>query len=423
MNLENRDERTGAKMQPALNKIRQGVTDRPATILTEESPDFSLVLGGPIYQLFRRTHLSGEGLELLHRRILVITLIAWLPLLILSALGSHLLAPTVKVPFLYDIETHVKLLVALPILIAVELIVHSRIRLAVRAFLARRIVLEQDIPRFNAAIESAMRLRNSVPVELGLILLVYTVGQWIWRSEDVLGTATWYAAPHGGHLHLTSAGYWYAFVSLPIFQFILLRWYLRFFIWVRFLWQTSRLNLHLIPIHPDRAGGLSFLGKSSYAFGPILFVQGIRLAGLIGSHVLYAGANLWSFKMQAAGLIGFFLVFFLGPLTMFTPQLARAKRNGLADYGLLASRYVEDFEQKWVRRNTTNADELLGSGDIQSLADLGNSYAAVREMQLVPFALQDVTRLAVAMAAPLLPLGLTVFSLEELVMRALKIMF
>ena len=410
-------------MQPALNKIRQGLTDRPATILTEEPPDFSLVLGGPIYQLFRRTHLSGEHLEFLHRRILVITLVAWLPLLILSALGSHLLAPTVKVPFLHDIETHLKLLVALPILLAAESIVHSRLHPVVKAFLARRIVLEPDIPRFNATIESAMRLRNSVAVELGLILLVYTLGQWLWRSEDVLGTATWYAAPQSGHLHLTSAGYWYAFVSLPIFQFILLRWYLRFFIWVRFLWQTSRLNLHLIPIHPDRAGGLSFLGKSSYAFAPILFVQGTRLAGLIGSHVLYAGANLWSFKMQAASLIGFFLVFFLGPLTMFTPQLARAKRNGLADYGQLASRYVEDFEQKWVGRNTTNADELLGSGDIQSLADLGNSYGAVREMQLVPFALQDVTRLAVATAVPLLPLGLTVFSLDELVMRVLKIMF
>src|SRR5262249_32118485 len=191
----------------------------------------------------------------LHRRILVITLIAWLPLPLLAMLGPHLLTDTVKVAFLHDIETHVKLLVALPVLIAAELIVHSRIRPVVKAFLARRIVGQQDMPKFLAAIDSAVRLRNSVPVELGLIFLVYTLGRWLWQSETALGAATWYAIPESGRLHLTTAGYWYAFVSIPIFQFIVLRWYLRFFVWFRFLWQVSRLNLHLIPTHPDRAGG------------------------------------------------------------------------------------------------------------------------------------------------------------------------
>ena len=338
-------------------------------------------------------------------------------------LGSHMLAQTGRVPFLHDIETHVRLLVALPVLIAAELIVHSRIRPVVNAFLVRRIVLQPDVPRFLAAIESAKRLRNSVPVELGLLFLVFTLWQWLWRSEVALRTATWYAIPQGGHLNLTTAGYWYAFVSIPVFQFILLRWYLRFFIWFRFLWQLSRLNLHLIPTHPDRAGGLAFLGKSAYAFSPILFAQGTLLAGLIASRVLYEGENLFSFKMQAVAFIGFFLVFVLGPLTMFTPQLARAKRKGLADYGLLANRYVEGFEQKWVLGDRTEADGLLGSGDIQSLADLGNSYAAVKEMRPIPFDLQDIARLAAATAVPLLPLGLTVFSLEELVTRIVKILF
>lgn len=410
-------------MKPAISEIRQGLTDRTVPFVTEEAPDFSLVLGGPIFQLFRRSHLSGEGLELVHWRILVITLVAWLPLLPLSMLGSQLLSHTVKLPFMHDIETHVKFLVALPVLIAAELIVHSRIRPVVKAFLARRIVCQQDVPRFLAAIESAKRLRNSVPVELGLLLLVFTFGQWLWRSETALGAVTWYAIPESGHLRLTPAGYWYVFVSIPIFQFIVLRWYLRFFIWFRFLWQLSRLNLHLIATHPDRAGGLAFLGESAYAFSPILFAQGTMLAGLIASRVLYGGENLFSFKMQALGFVAFFLVFVLGPLTMFTPQLARAKREGLADYGLLASRYVEGFEQKWVRGKSTVADELLGSGDIQSLADLGNSYAAVKEMRPIPFDLQDAARLAAVTAAPLLPLGLTVFSLEELLARIVKILF
>jgi hypothetical protein len=227
----------------------------------------------------------------------------------------------------------------------------------------------------------------------------------------------------GGRWHLTKAGFWYVFVSIPLFQFILLRWYLRLFVWFRFLWHVSRLNLHLVPTHPDRAAGLAFLGKSAYAFGPILFAQGAVLAGMVASRVLYHGESLLSFKLQIAGFVAFFVVVILGPLLMFTPQMARAKRKGLADYGLLAQRYVDSFEQKWVLEDPAVSGELLGTGDIQSLADLGNSYAMVRDMRSVPFGLEDISRLAAATAAPLLPLLLTIFTPEELIMRVIKVVF
>jgi len=389
--------------------------------LFEEPHDFSLVLGGPIFQLFRRSHLAGDDLELLHRRLLIITLVAWLPLLLLATLGSSA-GGAGRLSFFHDVEVHVRFLIALPVLIAAELIVHSRIRPVVRRFVERRIVLPEDLPRFHNAIESAIRLRNSIPVEVGLLVLVYTFGLWLWHSRIGIDASTWYAMP-GGRWHLTPAGYWYVFVSIPVLQFILLRWYLRLFIWFRFLWHVSRINLNLIPTHPDRSAGLAFLGKSAYAFGPILFGQGAMLAGLVASRVLYRGESLLSFKLQMGGFVAFFVVAILGPLLMFTPRMAHAKRKGLADYGLLAQRYVESFEQKWVLRNPAASEELLGAADIQSLADLGNSYALVRDMRSVPFGLEDITRLAAATAAPLLPLLLTIFSPEELIMRVIKVVF
>jgi hypothetical protein len=394
--------------------------NQPAIL--QEAPDFSLVMGGPLFQLFRRAHLSGGALDLLHRRIIVFTLITWLPLLILSSLTGHVLGG-VTLPFLHDFETQIRFLIAVPVLIFAELIVHLRLRPVVQNFVKRNIVVAEEMAKFQAAIESAIRWRNSIPLELGLVIVVWTVGTWLWRSQFALGTSSWYATPEGTHLRLTPAGYWVAFVSIPIFQFILMRWYLRLLIWFRFLWQVSRLTLHLIPTHPDRAAGLAFLGKSSYAFAPILFAQGAMLAGLIANRVLYGGASLLSFKMEAVGLIGIFILVILGPLTMFTPQLSRAKRKGLSDYGQLASCYVEEFEKKWVLGSASRLNELLGTGDIQSLADLGNSYTVIGEMRPVPFGLQDMTRLAAATAAPLVPLGLTIFSLEELVIRLIKIIF
>jgi hypothetical protein len=386
----------------------------------EEPYDFSLVLGGPVFQLFRRSHLTGDGLELVHRRLLFITLFSWLPLLLLGTLGSSA-GNAERLSFLHDVEVHVRFLVALPVLVAAELIVHSRVRPVVRRFVERGIILPQDLGRFHSAIESAVRLRNSIPVEVGLLVLVYTFGLWLWNSRIAPNVSTWYSV--GGRWQLTPAGFWYVFVSIPILQFILLRWYMRLFIWFRFLWQVSRINLNLIPTHPDRCAGLAFLGKSAYAFGPILFAQGAMLSGLVASRVLYRGESLLSFKLQIGGFVVFFVTAILGPLLMFTPQMARAKRKGLADYGLLAQRYVESFAQKWVLRAPVSSEELLGTGDIQSLADLGNSYALVRDMRAVPFGLEDVSRLAAATAAPLLPLLLTIFSFEELILRVVKVVF
>jgi hypothetical protein len=383
--------------------------------------DFSLVLGGPLFQMLRKVRLEGDHLELLKRRTLFITLIAWLPLLLLATLGSwggnagHL-------SFLRDVEVQVRFLIALPILIAAELIAHLRLRPVVRRFVERRIVSSKDLPRFDSAIESAARLRDSVPFECGLVLFVYAVGLWVWNDRVGLDTPTWYAMA-GGRWHLTLAGFWYVFVSIPILQFILLRWYLRLFIWFRFLWRVSRISLHLVPTHPDRCAGLSFLGKSAYAFAPILFAQGVMLAGVVASRVLYRGESLLSFKLQCIGFVVFFVFVILGPLLMFIPQMANAKRKGLADYGLLAQRYVDSFEQRWVVSNPGPEEELLGTGDIQSLADLGNSYAMVRDMRSVPFGLEDVSRLAAATAAPLLPLLLTMFSPEELITRIIKVVF
>lgn len=383
-------------------------------------PDFSLVLGGPLYQLLCKAHLEGDALELLHRRIIASVLLTWFPLLLLSTFTSNV-GTVGRISFFRDIEVHSRFLLALPILIAAELVVHLRIRPLVRRFVEYRIVVPKDLPLFKRAVDSALKIRNSIAVELVLLAAVYGLGLWLWSSRGELGVQTWYSLG-GGRWSLTPAGYWYVFVSIPAFQFLLLRWYMRLFVWFRFLWQVRCIPLNLIATHPDRCAGLSFVGKSAYAYAPILFAQGAILAGVIADRVLHRGETLLSFRFQIGGFIVFLIVVVLGPLLMFTPRMARAKREGLAEYGLFAQRYVEGFDLKWIR-GTESSAELLGTGDIQSLADLANSYQVVREMRIVPFGLQDVSRLALATAAPLTPLLLTVFSFEDLVIRLVKIVF
>jgi hypothetical protein len=392
-------------------------------ISTEETTDFSLVLGGPLFQLYRRLHLSGDALEFLCRRAVVIALFVWLPLLLLSLLEGHALGGVIEIPFLRDVEANARFLIALPALIIAEVLVNIRISPLPRRFVDRRIVVGDDLPVFNAAVNSALRVRNSCAGEFALLVLVYTLGTWIWWTQIAMQTPTWYATPKAAHLNLTLAGYWYVFVSIPLFQFLLLRWYMRLVIWFRLLWQISNLNLRLRAAHPDRAGGIGFLRTSSYAFTPLLFAQGTLLSGLIASRVLHEGRNLLFFKAEAAGCVAIFVFCILGPLLMYTEQLDRTKRKGAAEYGLLGNRYVFRFEEKWLHSTAPETSELLGTPDIQSLSDLANSYSVAHSMRIVLFGLDDITKLAAVTAAPVLPLMLTMFSLGEILTYLMKVLF
>jgi hypothetical protein len=397
-----------------------------ATTGGDEAPaqdpyDFSVVLGGPLYQIVRRAHLAGVALELLRRRIVVISLFAWLPLLILSALSGRAWGDAVTVPFLLDIEVHTRFLLTLPLLIMAELVVHQRMRPVVRQFLERDLIPPASRARFTAAAASAVRLRNSVTAEVFLVVLVYAMALYVWPRYVALDVPTWYAMPTKGGRQLFPAGWWFVYVSNPVAQFILVRWYFRLFVWMRFLWQVARCELSLVPTHPDRVGGLGFLSGTVVAFAPLLVAHGTLLAALIANRILFQGSTLPEFKVEIVVVVAFLLLLVLGPLLLFMPHLARARRIGLREYGTLAQRYVREFDEKWIRGSPPSGEPLVGSADIQSLADLGNAYDIVRSMRTVPFTRDTVLQLAVITLVPVAPLLLTMVSLEELLKRLLQI--
>jgi hypothetical protein len=235
-------------------------------------------------------------------------------------------------------------------------------------------------------------------------------------------TSTWWATAAAPEVRLSWAGWWYAYISIPIHQFILLRWYFRLFIWFRFLGQVSRLDLRIVPTHPDRSGGLGFLGESVYAFGLVLFAQGTLLAGALANRIFHTSTTLLDYKKEIAAVVVVLVLLFLAPMLQFSSRLVAAKRAGLYRYGDLASRYVNTFDTKWIQGEAPAGESLVGSADIQSLADLANSFEVVRTMRPVPFWIDTVAWLLIVTALPVAPLILTVVPLEDLIRQILAVL-
>jgi hypothetical protein len=397
-----------------MDDIRRSTVDAP-------QEEFSLMAGGPLFQLFRRVGADDEALRGLPKRILIIVGLTWLPLLALTLAGGSFVHAAPELSFLGDVECQARFLVTVPLLMVAERVVQVRLRPLVAQFRARGLIRPEGREAFDEAIHKTLRLRNSAVVEAVLLAAVFVTSFVFARYRYIqLVPDSWYVRPGGRELSL--AGMWFVFFSLPLFQFLLVRWYFRLTIWAVFLFRVARLPLKLETLHPDKAGGLGFLGASLIAFIPLAAAHGVIVSGALAGQIFYAGAKLLDFKSLIAAAAALTLAVFAGPLLMFVPVLSRTRRAGLLNYGRVATDYTRDFREKWIDGAGPDpaAEPMLGSGDIQSLADLANSYAVAEQMRILPLTRTGVVQFVFAFLAPIVPLLLTVMPADQLARTLLK---
>jgi hypothetical protein len=388
------------------------------TVLNME--ELSIVEGGPLYRIQLRAGLMKREAPRIIKRAVLFALVAWLPLLILSA-AQGLLFANVAIPFVHDFAAYSRFLVAVPLLVVAEIIIGGRLAEVASYFVTSGLVPEHDYPDFDSAVADTMKLRDSTFAEVVILGITYASAYGALQefSGDV---STWHALlGESGH-QLTLAGYWYVLVAVPIFQFLTYRWLWRLFIWCKFLRRVSKLDLQLIPTHPDRAGGLSFLGDAHRAFVIIIFAIACTASGLFCREVLFQGVSIQSFKFPVAAYVVVCLLLFLGPLLMFAPKLLKVRRKGLLEYGALGTTYTSLFQEKWVKGMNPSGEPILGSSDIQSLANFGNSYDLVTRMRVFPFEPRAAVTLALAALLPMVPVLATAMPIKEVLKIASKVL-
>jgi hypothetical protein len=380
-------------------------------------PPLLLTEGGPGAAFLRRLGIAPLGRGSI-RTAVVLAAVAWLPLLVLAAVQGVALAGP-RIPFVYDLAAHVRFLVAVPVLVLAEIPIGLRLREIAAYFVNAGLVAPADHPRYAEVIRETLRWRDSRVAELVVLGAAYAGTFSLLVGSGIQGGDTWHAPDASGTLPL--AGKWYAFVAVPIFQFLIYRWLYRMLVWTRFLHRISRLPLRLMPTHPDNAGGIGFLGKSCLPFASLLFAVSAVVSSAIASRVLFEGAALGNFQITYAALFVIALLVFTAPLLVFVPVLLGLKRRGLREYGMLAQRYTQLFDGKWVR-GTVSDEPLLGSADIQSLADLGNSYEVIKNMRALPLTRADFFGMALPGVLPAIPLAATVMPIGDILKNLLRLL-
>lgn len=389
----------------------------PSAVRSVKVEQFSLTGGGLLHRLQRRAGLIHPPDLFLKRRVLLICTVTWLPLLILNWIAGQLN------PFFHDLTLHARLLLNLPLLLLAEALVDKRLNEVVRHFVDSGLVTAETLTPFESAIEKAEKWRDSIVAEILLLILSYALLLTLVLTRDLpISEHRWLGSVSETGIHPSRAAWWYFVASLPLAQVLLFRWLWRLVIWWRFLAQVAKIDLQLIPTHPDRAAGLGMLGRGQTFFALVFQAPALVLSAHIAQRILFDGASLKEFKVPLIGFVVLALIAVFGPLLAFTGKLNRAKREAIFAYNALASEYTRLFDRKWIQGSAPAGESILGSGDIQSLTDLGGSYERLLSMRVF---LADKANIlgAVAMTIlPFLPLGLMVMPLNELVKKLLALM-
>jgi hypothetical protein len=381
--------------------------------------DFDLIRGDLPFRLQRRIGLvPKEGLGVARRAILL-GLLTWLPIAVWALLEGRALPGQAGEPLMQHFGIHVRCLVAIPLFIIGEATSHAVVAQFLRRLLDGGFVTEGELPRLRKILAGAARLRDGwlpwfvvAGLVLGWAVAAPTVGgrhELIWASHE---------GPAGPILGF--GGWWFLYVVRPIFIALLLGWAWRYMLWCIVLVRVLRLDLALVPTHPDQAMGLGFIERTPGAFMPLIFALSAVLAATWGHDVLYHDLDLRSLRAPMAVFAVVTIGIMLVPMLVCAVPLTRAKRQALADYGALVAEYSRRLRERWILGKQVSDVRLLDAPEIGPFADTVPLYQAVKNTRTIPITRKTLAMILVPLALPMIALSAAQVPIKQLLLTVLK---
>ncbi len=384
----------------------------------KQDSDFalSLIRGDALFRLERRIGLAPEDSLGVGRRALALALFSWLPIVLSALLSGRALPGEAGEPLFQHFGVQVRCLVAIPLFVLAEGVAHGLTMRLLPHFVRSGLVSEAERPRLREVLTAVARLRDrTLPwvLILGAVIAWQALGsgdshELIWTGDD--------AAP----ARFGFGGWWFAWVTRPIFLALLLGWLWRLVLLCVLFRRIGGLDLQLVPTHPDRAAGLGFLEKIPTLFSPVVLGLSAVFASRWAHDVLYHDVHVDSLRLQMGAVVVLSLLIFLAPLLLWLGPLAAAKRRALLDYGALVGEHGRMVRERWILRREVADDALLGAQEIGPVADTITLYDAVRKQRVVPIGAGSVLPIALAAALPMLPVLAIEIPIRDLLLKLLK---
>jgi hypothetical protein len=303
-------------------------------------------------------------------------------------------------PLLAHFGVQSRLLVAVPLFILAEGQAHAVAMRLLPHFLDSGVVRGAEIPRFRAALEGIARLRDATLPWISILALgvgLSTITEVVHQSHEV----AWAVADGASRSGLRFGAWWFLYIARPIYLAFLFAWLWRVALFCLLLARVAKLDLSIVPTHPDRAGGLGFLEKLPTIFAPVVLAVGTVLASRWAHDVLYHEVDVQSLRFQMGGFVAVSALLFSSPLFVFMSVLMRAKRQAMLDYGALVGRHGRLVRDRWILGRPVEDDALLNAPELGPLADTGPAYDAVTAMRVLLAGKGAVAPLVLAAAIPI----------------------
>ena len=350
------------------------------------------------------------------RRAVFFTALAWLPLVVWAALTDHLWRGAQGESLLQHFGVHARFLVAVPLLIVAEAPLHRALSEIGRRLGTSGMLDEAGRERLAGIVRDLVRLRDAT---MPWVLLFALVIAWVVaQGPDPRADEMAWALGEDGTFGF--GGFWFAYVSRAIFLALLLAWLWRLALVVLLFARIGRLDLALVPTHPDRVGGLGFVQPLPGAFMLVTFALSTSLASRWAHDLLYHGQQLAALKGPTVAFVAVWSLLLLLPLIVLSPPLMATKRRALAEYSALVGRHGRLVEKRWIRGEALEDAALLEASEIGPVADTAAIYGAVAAMRPTPVGKRSLIPILVPIAVPMLVVAALRMPVREILRALLK---
>ncbi|MGB8250846.1 MAG: hypothetical protein WCF02_11050, partial [Azonexus sp.] len=363
----------------------------------------SLVRGDLLFRLQRKIGLIPENGLGIGRRAVFWSLLAWLPIAVWAWINGYLLPLEGGEPLLAHFGINARLLLAVPLFIVAEGMMHSTLTTLLPRLVSSGVVPLGQLDRLRSVLSDIARLRDSVLPWIAIFAALVSFFLFS-RPSEVPHELSW-AKDQADGAGMGLGVWWYLYVGRTIFLTLLLAWLWRLALLFLLFKRIAGLELSLVPTHPDRCAGLGFMARIPIMFVPVVLGISSVLASGWAHQVVYHDVAIASLRVEIIAFVVVVPLIFLSPFISFLGLMLSTKKQGLLDYGDLIGRHGRLVRERWIDGQQVADDPILDAPELGPIADTAAPYELIAKIRPLPLTMGSLIPLVGAAVLPMVILA------------------